>query len=543
MRLRAALAFALVALLARRAAKEIAALSEHTDFTTQQYAVAIAYALLLATWAALEVHARDKDKNATQYDSLTYSDAENQKNSSETDEIQQVGKTQDPSQTQPKMLGIPTSALPAIRAAGEFVLIMTYVYLCDRTTLVPKSKKHQSKTDFWLLCLGILLVGLCTLRSSGESAPKPLQRDQTEEWKGWMQLMFILYHYFNETEIYNAIRIYIAAYVWMTGFGNFSYYYIKQDFSLPRFAQMMWRLNFFVFFVCATMNNEYMLYYICPMHTFFTWLVFFSCYAFNQYNTHNVICLVKIALTLLVAILLYDVKGVFHTVFAPFGSLFEFHDPLHPEFTDALHEWYFRSSLDHLVWVFGMLCAYMFPWFDRHLQSMDEMRTSSRIPAKLAVTGCTLALGGWWATRFFSLHKYDYNKVHFYTSWIPILCWCILRNMSPTLRRWHMHLFAFCGKVTLETYILQFHIWMKSTGLNGSPKYIMVWIPGWYWLNFAVISAVYLFISYRVFKITVVLRDACVPRDTPGVLRSGTFGIVLVGVFYLAGAMTKSYYS
>ena len=27
---------------------------------------------------------------------------------------------------------------------------------------------------------------------------KPLQRDQTEEWKGWMQLMFILYHYFAE---------------------------------------------------------------------------------------------------------------------------------------------------------------------------------------------------------------------------------------------------------------------------------------------------------------------------------------------------------
>lgn len=56
--------------------------------------------------------------------------------------------------------------------------------------------------------------------------------------------MFVLYHYFNEAEIYNAIRIFIAAYVWMTGFGNFSYYYIKADFSIQRFAQMMWRLNF-----------------------------------------------------------------------------------------------------------------------------------------------------------------------------------------------------------------------------------------------------------------------------------------------------------
>ena len=44
----------------------------------------------------------------------------------------------------------------------------------------------------------ILLCALCTLRSSGPGEMKPLQRDQTEEWKGWMQLMFILYHYFAE---------------------------------------------------------------------------------------------------------------------------------------------------------------------------------------------------------------------------------------------------------------------------------------------------------------------------------------------------------
>ena len=47
-----------------------------------------------------------------------------------------------------------------------------------------------------------------------------------------------------------------------------------------------------------------------------------------------------------------------------------------------------------------------------------------------------------------------------------------------------MHLFAWCGKVTLETYILQFHIWMKTTGINGSPKFLMVWLPGWFYTHF-----------------------------------------------------------
>uniref|UniRef100_A0A804NSC7 Cas1p 10 TM acyl transferase domain-containing protein n=1 Tax=Zea mays TaxID=4577 RepID=A0A804NSC7_MAIZE len=63
-------------------------------------------------------------------------------------------------------------------------------------------------------------------------------------------VLFLMYHYFDGSEIYNAIRVFIACYVWMTGFGNFSYYYIKKDFSIARFAQMMWRLNFFVAFYC-----------------------------------------------------------------------------------------------------------------------------------------------------------------------------------------------------------------------------------------------------------------------------------------------------
>jgi hypothetical protein len=48
----------------------------------------------------------------------------------------------------------------------------------------------------------------------------------------------LLYHYFVAKEMYNAIRVFIAAYVWMTGFGNFSYYYVRKDFSVGRFCQV-----------------------------------------------------------------------------------------------------------------------------------------------------------------------------------------------------------------------------------------------------------------------------------------------------------------
>merc|ERR1719203_1454764 len=113
---------------------------------------------------------------------------------------------------------------------------MGVLYLCDRTTLVSKGPKYVNPWAFWAVNGAILLVALFTMRGGGEEASgvlhahvKPLQRDQSEEWKGWMQIMFVLYHYFAEAEIYNAIRLYIAAYVFLTGFANFSYYYIKQE--------------------------------------------------------------------------------------------------------------------------------------------------------------------------------------------------------------------------------------------------------------------------------------------------------------------------
>ena len=78
---------------------------------------------------------------------------------------------------------------------------------------------------------------------------------------------------------------------------------------------MMWRLNFFVFFVCVTMNNEYMLYYICPMHTLFTWLVYLTLWAQSSLNSVNAFLLGKIVITVIVTVGLYKLPAVFHAVF------------------------------------------------------------------------------------------------------------------------------------------------------------------------------------------------------------------------------------
>lgn len=46
------------------------------------------------------------------------------------------------------------------------------------------------------------------------------------------------------------------------------------DYSAVRLLQMLWRLNFLVFFLCMIMDNHYILYYICPLHTFYFLVVY-----------------------------------------------------------------------------------------------------------------------------------------------------------------------------------------------------------------------------------------------------------------------------
>ena len=74
----------------------------------------------------------------------------------------------------------------------------------------------------------------------------------------------------------------------------------------------------------------------------------------------------------------------------------------HASWMRARHEWFFRSGLDHLVWVFGMLCAFFFPNFDTSLQRLDALNHTRRLLAKSAVVAGSLLLGGWWYANFFA---------------------------------------------------------------------------------------------------------------------------------------------
>jgi N-acetylneuraminate 9-O-acetyltransferase len=201
---------------------------------------------------------------------------------------------------------------------------------------------------FW--CMVAMLVIACAMNVRRGKSTEVLNREQTEEWKGWMQFIFLLYHYFSAHEVYNSVRVMITSYVWMTGFGNFSFFYLKSDFGIVRLLQMLWRLNFLVLLLCASQGNTYILYYICPLHTFYFLLVYCIMRVWQSAN-HSAALRWKLLGAAACIYVVWDTdSGLFEKLFFYLGQT-----PKIGAGSGTMWEWYFRSSLDHWSTLLGMV--------------------------------------------------------------------------------------------------------------------------------------------------------------------------------------------
>lgn len=350
---------------------------------------------------------------------------------------------------------------------ATFVTGLLACYWADRTQSFAKGSKEYNMFDFNLMSALCFIVGFAFMTKSKPPPPrlgaapaaapatlddaKPLSRDQTDEWKGWMQALILVYHWTGasrDLNIYVGIRLLVAAYLFQTGFGHGVFFSSKKDFSFKRVAAVLLRLNLLSCALPFFMNTDYMFYYFAPLVSFW-FLIIYALFAIGQkYNDNTWALMGKIAVSAAICpgAMLYT--PILQWVFDVLNMVFRIEWDL--------HEWQFRLGLDGLIVYVGIIMGVA----SVRTKLYNKILTQSYGLA--GVAGILSIPLYWWIAVSSAESKQDYTALHPVFSFIPIMGFIAARNMFPTARTWYSRTFAWIGRCSLETFTLQFHILLAA---------------------------------------------------------------------------------
>lgn len=412
----------------------------------------------------------------------------------------------------------------ALTMVPSLVLILSYAFFADRTSLFNKLHKKHDPQDFAVLSLITFAFGILSIRRSTkpvrstiplsrqEAADQPiLSRDQTDEWKGWMQALILIYHYTGSSQIlgiYQLIRILVASYLFLTGFGHTVFFYQSNDYSLRRCVAVLVRLNLMSCLLPYAMGTDYLFYYFAPLITFWYMIIYFTMRIGRPKNSSLVLLVTKIIVSACIVTLFIRVPQVLETVFAILRHTCNIQW--------NVSEWRFRMQLDAYIVFVGMLCGIAFAKLpailhEEHTENKSFLSIIRRYWALIhAATMASAVMALLLYYRFAQLfsNKVDYNHWVPYLSWVPILSFVILRNCTRGLRNFRSSLFVWLGRHSLETFTLQFHIWLAadtkgilSLGVFGRTQ---TDIDG-RWTDLVLLTIVFFWMSWRAAKATAVV--------------------------------------
>ncbi|KAA3673269.1 N-acetylneuraminate 9-O-acetyltransferase, partial [Paragonimus westermani] len=257
---------------------------------------------------------------------------------------------------------------------SKFGALLIFFFLCDRTRLFSVVNKSFSWTTFWIPLLVVVIIG--SIFTGKTNQTKINHVDITREWKGWMQLYLLIYHFAGGYSLLTPFmwaRVCVSSYLFLSGFGHFVYFW-RQSIENPRnsvfrssnsnrngvsFVQSWWsilqryldvmfRMNFFVAALCFVMDVDYLFYYFMPLISFwFTVIVILmtvgSCKSAStvsivptelpttvpdempsqpsstigkmQFFNPHIMMLFKFALLIVLIEIVYRVHPLFHSIF------------------------------------------------------------------------------------------------------------------------------------------------------------------------------------------------------------------------------------
>lgn len=96
-----------------------------------------------------------------------------------------------------------------------------------------------------------------------------------------------------------------------------------------------------------------------------------------------------------------------------------------------------------------------------------------------------------------------------------MLTYIYVRNLTPLLRTRYLEPLHSLGKITLETYLMQHHIWLTSNA-----KTLLVVVPGHPKVNMVVVTVSYVLVSRELYRLTMSLRGMCLPDSLSACLKN-----------------------
>ncbi|XP_042290752.1 N-acetylneuraminate 9-O-acetyltransferase [Thunnus maccoyii] len=432
----------------------------------------------------------------------------------------------------PATAAVPLGQKAPFQALCRMGIIMGYFYLCDRADLFMKEQKFYTHSTFFIPLIYIFVLGVFYSENSKET--KLLNREQTDEWKGWMQLVILIYHISGASAfipVYMHVRVLVAAYLFQTGYGHFSFFWLKGDFGLYRVCQVLFRLNFLVLVLCVVMDRQYQFYYFVPLVTFWFVIIYATLALWPQIlqkraNTSGIWHLGVLAkllgLLLFICFFAYS-QGFFESIFSvwPISKLFELNG--------SVHEWWFRWKLDRFAVIHGMLFAFIYLVLQKR-QVLSEGKGEALFSAKISNLLLFLSVISFitysiWASS--CKNKTECNEMHPYISVVQILAFILIRNIPGYARSIYSSFFAWFGKISLELFICQYHIWLAA-----DTKGILVLIPGNPSLNIMVSTFIFVCVAHEISLITNDLAQVVIPKESVALLKRlaamGLFSLVVL---------------
>ncbi|CAB1350739.1 unnamed protein product [Coregonus sp. 'balchen'] len=385
----------------------------------------------------------------------------------------------------PATVAPPLSHKAPFQAVCKMGLIMAYFYLCDRADVFMKEQKFYTHSTFFIPLIYMFVLGIFYSENSKET--KLLNREQTDEWKGWMQLVILIYHISGASAfipVYMHVRVLVAAYLFQTGYGHFSFFWLKGDFGLYRVCQVLFRLNFLVIVLCLVMDRPYQFYYFVPLVTFWFVIIYATMAMWPQ-------ILQKKA----------NGSGMWH--------------------------------IGILVKLLGLLLFICFFAHSQKCQVLSEGKGeplfSTRISnILLLISVVSFMTYSIWASS--CKNKTECNEMHPYVSGLQILAFILIRNIPGYARSLYSSFFAWFGKISLELFICQYHIWLAA-----DTKGILVLIPGNPSLNIILSTFIFVCVAHEISLITNDLAQVAIPKDGGALLKR----LLAAGVFTLGLLLTS----